>query len=71
MDNPARPGVFLKDGYKDDSHDFALQTNLENFNAYLRSIRRYNLPVTCEIGIENIPKETLISYINTLRFMLD
>ncbi len=67
----SNPGVFASEGYKDDAHDFADYRNLEHFNNYLRSIRRNNLPVTCEVSIEDVSDNKLKDYINYLMFMLE
>jgi hypothetical protein len=67
----SNPGLFLTEGYKDDAHQLADNRNLLHFSNYLRSIRRFKIPVTCEVDIKNISDEKLNQYISLLRFMLE
>jgi hypothetical protein len=66
------PGVFHQKGYEDDAHQFAEPHNLDKFTSYIRSIRRNQIPVTCEIdNLESISSERIGSYVRELRFMLE
>ncbi|MBW2992091.1 hypothetical protein KY345_02625 [Candidatus Woesearchaeota archaeon] len=73
----SNPGVFHKKGEHkghdgDDAHEFARRKNLEHFNSYIRGIRRFKLPVTCEIAnLNEIPDNVIKDYVAELRFMLD
>lgn len=67
----SNPGIFLSEGYKNDAHQFASYKNLLHFSNYLRGIRRFKIPVTCEVDIKELPDEKLKQYIKQLRFMLE
>ncbi len=68
----SNPGVFMESNYDDDMHQFADSANLEHFLAYIRSIRRHQIPVTCEIDkLSDVPDNMIRDYVAHLRFMLE
>jgi hypothetical protein len=65
-------GVFMESNYDDDMHQFADSANLLHFLAYIRSIRRNGIPVTCEIDkLADVPDSKIENYVAYLRFMLE
>ncbi len=66
------PGVFHDVGHDDDTHQFAEPQNLEHFSTYIRSIRRYSIPVTCEISdLDSIPNHVIEDYVARIRYVLE
>ena len=71
-DSVSETGVFSPNDYNDDKHELATIENLRHFNAYIRSIRAWKIPVVCEIAdLSTTPDETLTKYINDLRIRLE
>ena len=65
------PGIFHEEGYDDDAHKFATAKTLEHFNSYIRSARRFETPIVCEISsLSNVPDKQIQSYVGWLQFLL-
>ena len=60
--NPSR------ESYDDDEHLFATPDNLEHFSRYIKSFRRYGMPVVLEIDrLEQHTDDELAAYVAGLR----
>ena len=55
----SNPGVFSEIDYDDDKHELATPDNLPNYGRYVKSFRRFNIPVVLEIGdlMKHNPRE--------------
>lgn len=64
-------GVPSRDTYDDDEHRFANEDNLKHFKNYVRAVRRYKIPVICEISeLAKQTDEALTDYIQGLQSKL-
>lgn len=64
----SNPGEISNKNYDDDEHLFATKENLPHYERYIKSFRRFGIPIVLEIGdLMKHPKEFLSSYVNNLR----
>ncbi len=61
-------GIINKDNFKDDEHIFATPDNLENYYVYIKSFKRFKIPVILEIyALDNYHDNELKDYIQNLK----
>ncbi len=62
------PGAFSPENFDDDRHEIARVGNLKGFKHHIRSIRRFKIPVVCEVSdLEKMSNSEITKYVADLR----